>query len=264
MKVSDLTAVVLTKNEEAHIAACLDSLKWCDKVMVLDSLSADRTVEIARQHGAEVISRPFSNFADQRNAPLHLLETDWVFFVDADERVSAELAYEVKLAIQNPEVDGYWVPTRNLFLGQWLRYGGFWPDHHLRLGRKEKLHYDPRQKVHEHPVPIDRAGYLSNPLIHIAYQNLHDLLEAKARYATLLAEIHFENGLKPTYHFFAAPLLTFVDQLFIKQGYRDGWLGILLSLVWSYYAFDEYRKLWGMWRLAKQQEAYDTAERLYK
>jgi hypothetical protein len=106
-------------------------------------------------------------------------------------------------------------------------------------------------------VTIERAGYLSNPLIHLSYRTLHELTEAKARYATLLAEMHFEKGLRPTYHLFAAPLATLVEQLLVKQGYRDGRVGVLLSLVWAYYAFDEYWKLWRMWRSAKNQGTGD-------
>ena len=250
-----ITAVVLTKNEEVYIADCLDSLQWCDQVVVLDSLSSDRTVEIARQHGAQVAQRPFTNFADQRNAAIALAQSEWVLFVDADERVSSELAEEIQKAVSEPEIDGYWIPTKNNYFGQWLNYGGFWPDYHLRLARKDKFHYDPLQKVHEHPNPIEGAGHLTNPLIHLCYQNLHDLKEAKDHYATLLAEIHYEKGLKPTYHLLAAPILTFFYQYFRQQSFRDGRLGLLISLVWAYYAYEEYRRVWGFWESARQKKA---------
>ncbi len=246
-----ITAVVLTKNEEAFITDCLNGLKWCDGLIVLDSLSSDRTAEIARQLGAEVVSRPFRNFGDQRNAAIDLVKSEWIFFVDADERVTGELAQEVRLAIQDPEVDGWWIPTKNNYFGQWLSYGGFYPDYHLRLARKGKLRYDPNQKVHETPTLHGKAGYLKNPFIHICYQNLGELTAAKARYAALIAEVHFEKGVKPTYHFIAAPILTFCEQLFTKQGYRDGRIGWLIGLVWAYYAFDEYRRLGILWKAAK-------------
>lgn len=246
-QVSDLTAVVLTKNEEDYIADCLDSLKWCDEVIVLDSLSTDRTIDIARQFKAKVLLRPFKNFADQRNAAIDIVKCEWILFVDADERVSKALAQEVQEAIQDSEYDGWWIPTRNNYFGHWLNYGGFWPDYHLRLARKGKLHYDSLQKVHERPDPIKRTGYLTHPINHICYQNIHDLKEAKARYATLLAEIHFEKGVKPTYHLITAPIVTFYDQLIVKKSYRDVWVGLLISLVWAYYAFDEYRRLLILW-----------------
>jgi len=248
MKVSDLTAVVLTLNEEAYIADCLDSLKWCDKVTVLDSLSADRTVEIARQYGAEVTLRPLTDFGDQRNAALELTDSDWVLFVDADERVSPELAHEVKLAIQEPEVDGWWIPTKNYFFGRLLSHGGFYPDYHLRLSRKGKLHYDFEEKVHERPVLEGNAGYLENPLIHLCYRDIHEMVTAKNRYSALLARIHCEKGLKPTYHLITAPILTLFEQFVVLKGFKDGFLGLFISLVWSYYAFDEYRRARMLWK----------------
>ena len=252
MKVSDLTAVVLTKNEETYIADCLESLKWCHNVIVLDSLSTDRTVEITHQHGAKVILRAFKDFADHRNAALGFVDTDWVLFVDADERVSPELAHEVKLAIQEPEVDGWWIPTKNYFFGRLLSHGGFYPDYHLRLSRKGKLHYNFEEKVHERPVLQGNAGHLKNPLIHLCYRDIHEMVTAKNRYSALLARIHYQKGLKPTYHLIAAPILTFFEQLVVLKGFKDGFLGLFISLVWSYYAFDEYRRTCMLWKSTRQ------------
>ncbi|NLE74760.1 MAG: glycosyltransferase family 2 protein [Actinobacteria bacterium] len=251
---TDLTAVVLTKDEEAYIADCLKSLQWCDRVLVLDSLSADRTVEIARELGAEVVLRPFQNFADQRNAAIGLVSSEWILFVDADERVSTELAEEVRAVIRLSEFDGWWVPTKNNYFGRWLSYGGFYPDYHLRLARKARLRFDALQRVHEHPTLQGKAGYLRNPLIHLCYQSLAELRATKARYAALLAEIHFEKGTVPTYHLIAAPILTFGEQLLVKKGYKDGWLGLFISLLWGYFAFDEYRRLLLLWLAAAKRK----------
>ncbi len=242
-----ITAIILTKNEETNVADCLERLKWCDYMIVMDSLSTDSTVEIARQLGAQVIQRSFLNYADQRNAAIEIVKSDWIFFVDADERVSGELAEEVKLAIQEPEYDGWWIPTRNNYFGKWLGYGGFYPDFHLRVGRKGNYRFDPSQKVHERPLLVGNYGYLKNPIIHYSYQNLKGLKEAKARYASTLAEMHFEKGLKPTYHLLAAPIVTFFHQLVALKGYKDGRVGWLISIVWGYYAFLEYWKVWGIW-----------------
>ncbi len=141
---NDITAVILTLNEQAYLGECLDSLKWCDQVLVLDCFSTDRTVEIARQQGAHVVQRQFIDFADQRNAAINLVTTEWILFVDADERVPPELAHEVQTAIQNPAYDGWWIPRRNNFFGKWLSNGGFYPDYHLRLAKKAKYHFDPQ------------------------------------------------------------------------------------------------------------------------
>jgi glycosyltransferase involved in cell wall biosynthesis len=245
--VRDLTAVVLTWNEEDYIADCLASLKWCDRIIVLDSLSTDRTVEIARRHGAEVRSRPFSDFADQRNAALELIESAWVLFVDADERVSPQLAAEILQAIRNAELNGYWIPTHNYLLGRLLLHAGLYPDYHLRLFRKGKGHYDPAQKVHEY-VRLDGAtDYLRNPLIHISCHTWSEFIDHQKHWARLKAEVHFERGVKPSYHFIVGPTLEFLRRYVLLQGYRDGLRGLYLSYLFAYYYFVMYVHLGRLW-----------------
>ena len=155
-----LSAVVLTKNEEGHVADCLDSLKWCPEVVVLDSYSSDRTAEIARLFGARVVLRPFQNFADQRNAAIDLVSSEWIFFVDADERVSPQLAAEISAAVQNQNYAGYWIPRHNYQLGRLILHAGLYPDYVLRLFRIGAGRYDPAQKVHEQVLLDGAAGYL--------------------------------------------------------------------------------------------------------
>lgn len=245
---SSLTAVVLTLNEEAHVAACLDSLKWCDEVTVLDSLSTDRTVEIARHYGAKVILRPFRDFPDQRNAALDMVRTDWIFFVDADERVPPQLAAEVVQAIEDPEVDGYWIPTHNYQMGKLILHAGLYPDYHLRLFRKGKGRYDPTQKVHERVVLDGAAGYLENPLVHISCNSWSDFTDHQKQWARLKAQVHFERGVRPTYHYVVGPVLEFLRRYVYLRGYRDGLHGLRLSCVFAYYYFVMYVNLGKMWK----------------
>jgi glycosyltransferase involved in cell wall biosynthesis len=245
--VNELTAVVLTLNEENYISECLESLKWCQQVVVLDSLSTDRTVEIAHQMGARVVQRPFINFADQRNAGIELVDSEWIFFVDADERVTAEMAEEVSRVIKDAAYDGWWVPTKSNYFGKWMKYGGFYPDYHLRLARKGKYRFDPRQKVHEKPIVEGKVGYLKNPLIHICYQNFHELKQAAILHSKLMSEIKFEQRIRPKYHIIIAPLLVFYDQYLRKQSYKDGIVGLVLSISMAYYNFNIYRRLWLLW-----------------
>ena len=253
-RVCKISAVVITKNEEANIGDCLAGLKWCNEVIVLDSLSTDNTVEISLRHGAKVTLRPFLNFADQKNAAIELAKGEWVFLVDADERVSDELAHEVRSVIQDPSMGGWWIPRKNYYFGRLLNHGGFYPDYQLRLSRNGKLHYDPRQKVHETPLLDGNAGYLKNPLIHLCYKDIKEMISAKNKYSALLAEMHHEKGLKPTYHLIAAPILTFFHQLIKQEGYKDGFLGFFISLVWAFYAFDEYRRARILWKSASKNQ----------
>lgn len=245
---SKLTSIVLAKNEETHLGGCLDSLRWCQQVVVLDSLSTDRTVEIACQHGAEVAKRSFDNFAEQRNAAIELVTSEWVLFVDADERVSSQLAAEIQEAVENPGCDGYWIPTHNYQLGRLVLHAGLYPDYHLRLFRKAKGRYDPAQKVHERVLLDGAEGHLKNPLIHISCENWAEFINHQRHYASLKAQVHFERGVKPSYHFVAGPVLEFLRRYVILQGFRDGGHGLYLSLVFAYYTFVTYLHLAHLWK----------------
>jgi glycosyltransferase involved in cell wall biosynthesis len=166
--VDNLTAVVLTKDEETHITDCLGSLAWCGRILVLDSGSCDRTVQIARNLGADVHFRAFDNFASQRNAALAIMNSEWVLFVDADERVSAALANEIQIAIINDAFTGYWIPTHNYQNGRLILNAGLYPDYHLRLFKRDKGRYNPHQIVHETVLLEGQASHLQNPLVHIS------------------------------------------------------------------------------------------------
>src|SRR3972149_6358735 len=156
-----ISVVIITKNEEKQIHGCLESVTWADELVVLDSLSADRTVEICREYTDKVFQQPFVSFPRQRNAAKDLASGDWVFFVDADERVTPELMAEVRTAASSPEArTGYWVPRHNIIWGKWVRYGGRYPDYQLRLFRRDKAHYDEARAVHEVVILDGEAGHL--------------------------------------------------------------------------------------------------------
>jgi glycosyltransferase involved in cell wall biosynthesis len=139
---AQLAAVVLTKNVSRHIGPCIETLRFCDRVVVSDSYSEDDTVAQARAAGAEVVQRVFDNFAGQRNAAMEAVDAEWIFFVDADERIPDALAQEVRSVLARGE-NGWWVPRHNFIAGQQVRHGGFYPDYQLRLMRRDRARYDP-------------------------------------------------------------------------------------------------------------------------
>ncbi len=245
---SALTAVILTRNEEAYLADCLESLGWCDKVIVLDSFSSDGTAGVARRGGAEVVCRRFQDFAEQRNAALDLVDSEWVLFVDADERVSPQLADEIAAATHHPEADGYWIPTHNYQLGKLYLHAGLYPDYHLRLFRTRKGRFDPAQKVHERVCLDGPAATLHNPLIHISCDSWSDFRDHQRRWARLKAEVHYARGVRPSYHFVAGPALEFLRRYIYLQGFRDGLHGLFLSCVFAYYYLVMFVHLSQMWR----------------
>lgn len=234
-----LAAAILTRNEARHIAACLATLGFADQVVLSDSFSDDGTVEIARAAGATIFQRPFDNFAGQRNATLAAIDAEWVFFVDADERITPELAAEVRrVIVERPEV-GWWVPRHNFIAGHQVRHGGFYPDYQLRLLRRDRARYDPDRPVHEVVLLDGPAGYLQNPMIHYNYATWAQFHAKQRRYARMEGRILHERGIRPWPHkFVRQPLREFWRRYVTLEGYKDGWVGLkLAALLGFYYGF---------------------------
>jgi len=240
-----LSAVVLTLNEERHIAACLDSLAWADERIVLDSHSSDRTIEIAQAKGARVVQRAFANWAEQRTVAMTLASYPWVFFVDADERVTPELAAEVRQVIQSDACVGYWVPRRNYILGKLIRHAGWSPDYQPRLLKVARCRWDPARPVHELVIFDGPDGRLTNTLIHYNYENLSQFITKQERYTDIAARQLYTEGKRARLRsFIGQPVREFIRRYISLQGYRDGLHGLVLSALLAYYALRTYVKLW--------------------
>lgn len=238
-----LVAVILAKNEAAHIAECIACLRdWVELVIVWDSGSSDATCALARAAGAEVVHRPFDNFAAQRQAVLDTLTAEWVLFVDADERATPELAAEIRarLASDDPAIDGYWLPRRNFIAGQETRWGGYYPDYQLRLLRRAASHYG--RAVHEIATVQGQTALLQSPLIHYNYRDWAHFHAKQVDYARFEAHLLAERGIRPRPHnFVLQPLREFRRRYITLRGYRDGAHGLRLAawLAW-YYGFMPY------------------------
>ncbi|MER3398075.1 MAG: glycosyltransferase family 2 protein [Chloroflexota bacterium] len=238
-----VTAVVLTLNEAEHLPGCLKSLGWADAILVVDSGSTDRTPEVAAEFGTRLVTRSFTNFADQRNWALGLVTTPWVFFVDADERVPPALAEEIQRATAGPCV-GYWIPRQNLILGRWVRGGGWWPDYQLRLFKTDRGRYDPAWPVHEVLQIEGPVGRLENPLVHLNYSTVGEIFAKQRRYARLEALRLYRQGVRPRPHrFFTFPLREFHRRFLRLRGYRDGWVGLVLAAALAWQAVIVLREL---------------------
>lgn len=204
-----VSALVPVKNEEANIAACLDSLRWADEVFVVDSQSADATARLAAQAGAHVVEFHYQGADKKKNWSLANLpfRNEWVFIVDADERVPPELAEEIGAAIRQPGAPaGYYINRRLIFLGRWIRHGGWYPSWNLRLfrhrlGRYEKVAVESPHvgdnEVHEHVVLEGRAGYLHHDLLHHDYKSLFHYIERHNRYSDWDSAVYLELRRRP-------------------------------------------------------------------
>lgn len=232
----ELAAVVLTKNVAGHIGPCLATLGFADLVVVSDSFSDDGTADLARQAGAHVIQRQFDNFAGQRNAALDAVNAEWVFFVDADERIPAELAAEVRRVIRERPEAGWWVPRHNFIVGRQVRHGGFYPDRQLRLLCRDRARYDPARPVHEVVLLDGDSANLEHCMIHYNYDDWAQFHAKQRRYAALEGRILRERGVKPWPHkFITQPFREFRRRYITLQGYKDGWIGFKLACLLAFY-----------------------------
>lgn len=241
----ELTAIILTLNEAAHIADCVASLSWCDRVVVFDALSRDNTVALAQAAGAEVHQSPFSNYAQQRNAALTTIHTDWVFFVDADERATPALGEEVRQVIGSRDEAGWYVPRHNYIFGRLTRGAGWYPDYQLRLFRHGAVRYE--RPVHEIALVDGTVGYLKKPLLHHNYHSPAQFHQKQRRYTQYDATILHQSGIKARFYTpWSQALRHFWWRFVTLKGYQDRWHGLRLSLYMAYYEWLKYRQLGGL------------------
>lgn len=245
LKRRKVSATIITLNEEADIGDCLDSVAWADEIVVVDSGSSDRTVEIAKKYTEKVFTRPWPGYAAQKNWAVAQASHDWIFSLDADERVPPALQAEIKEWMsQEASSPGYYVARKNFFLGRWIRHAGWSPDHTLRLFDRKRGKFGERM-VHE-AVRIDGTpAYLRNPIEHHTYRSLADYHERAGRYAALAAEEMARSGRQAHLSdLLVRPFWTFCKMYLFQQGFREGIHGFLLSALYGYYTFLKYAKLW--------------------
>lgn len=245
-----LAAVILTKDEVAHITDCIAAVQpWVDQVVVFDSGVSEEVCTLAEAAGAKVYRRPFDNFAAQRQAALDWVDADWVLFVDADERVTPALGAELTMAIHQHTINGYWIPRRNFIVGHEMRHGGYYPDSQLRLLRRRTAQYDTARKVHELVDVGGAEGYLTQPFIHYNYASWSQFHDKQRFYAAYEARILAGRGIRPRPHnFVLQPLREFRRRYITMEGWKDGVPGLRLALLLAwYYGFVPY------WLLATER-----------
>ena len=249
-----ISVAIVAMDEEANIARTLASVSWADEIVLVDSGSKDRTCDIARDHGARVVVEPWRGYVAQKQYALDLCTQDWVLLLDADEEVSAGLAEEIRAAIADPKaVSGYWLPRQNLFLGRWMRHGGFYPDPKLRLFRRGQgfgTGHDPHDRCELKPEIAQRSHQFKHALIHYTYPNLTLYLGHMNRYSSLGAKLAVAKGHRrfSFNNIVLRPLATFVYNYFFRLGFLDGREGLLLHLYHAGYVSWKYSKAWELAR----------------
>jgi len=240
-----LSVVVVTRNEEDRLRACLESVAWADQIVVVDAESDDKTVTIAREFTDHVVVRPWPGYAAQKNVAIEMATGEWVLSLDADEVVSTELTAEIRrvLAADGP-ADGYAVPRRNIFWGRWVRHGGLYPDWQLRLFRRGRGRFIERA-VHESVRVDGRVERLAGHLEHRSYRDVGDFLARADRYAALAAADAVAQGRRARARdFVLRPLGRFLSMYVLYRGFLDGWRGFLLASLYAYYVLIRAVKIW--------------------
>jgi glycosyltransferase involved in cell wall biosynthesis len=243
--VAPLSVTIITRNEASHIAAALESVSWADETIVVDAESHDDTVEIARRLAGRVLVRPWTGYGDQKNFAAGLARHDWILSIDADERVTPELAKDIQRTVSaSPGARGYKLSRVTFHLGRWIRSTDWYPDYQLRLYDRRHARWNDRL-VHE-SVTVDGAvGRLAGELHHFAYRDLSHHLATIDRYTSLAARQMQGQGRHVTVvDLLLHPPFAFLRNYVLRFGIRDGLPGLIVSMLNSYYVMLKFAKLW--------------------
>lgn len=239
-----VSVVVVTHNEERNIEDALRSAAGFSEIIVVDSFSTDRTVEICRKYTDRIYQHEWPGYAKQKQRAVDYAAGPWVLILDADERITGELREEIAAVIERTTEDGFSLQRRNFFLGRWIRHSGWWPDSIVRLFRKEKGALEERE-VHEKVVVRGSVGNLSGCLEHYTYRTISDYVRKMDSYSTLAAqEIRRRSGRPGILSLAVRPCFTFFRMYVLRRGFLDGMHGVLLAVLYGYYTFLKYAKAW--------------------
>jgi len=243
-----VTAIIPCKNEAHNIEAVLQSVSWCSEIMVVDSFSADSTVELAKKYTSRIIESEYINSASQKNRAIPLAQSEWILLVDADERVTEELKEEIQkiLSADSIEYDAFWIYRKNFFLGQEIKYSGWQRDKVIRLFKRDCCRYEEKE-VHAEIVTSGKVGKLKSKLLHNTYKNIFHYLEKWDRYSTWGANEAAKKAVEPNlFHFIIKPCFRFFKHYVIDLGFLDGYAGLIICSLAAKGVFIRYVKLYAM------------------
>lgn len=252
----DISVIMIVRNEEEQLRECLETASWADEIVIIDQSSTDSTVKIANEFTDKVfITEPKGYCEPDRNLAIEKASGRWIFYIDADERVSPELRNEI-LSIVESDVPcpAYYVKRKNYFLGKWIKTCGWYPAPVLRLFKKGEIVFP--EEIHQVPLHKEEYGCLENDLLHYSYNSLEEYFEKFNRYTTELAKEEFEKGVKARGLKFITglimrPIYNFFLRFIYLGGFKDGFRGFFLSVSSTLTAFVSKAKLWEIWQRQK-------------
>lgn len=256
-----LSVIIITKNEGANIQACLDSVAFADEIVVVDSGSTDDTVDIARKAGAVVIQTDWPGFGPQKNRALDAATGEWVLSIDADERITPELADEIRATVRNPAADAYDISRRSWYCGRFIEHSGWAPDYVTRLFRRGTARFSDHI-VHERLLPDGAVKRLNGLMLHYSFLDFSQVLQKVDSYSTLSARQAYEKGRRATVldallHGFWA----FIRTYFFRLGLLDGAHGLALAVSNAEGSYYRYLKIWQLEQQARRKASGDAKER---
>ena len=249
-----LSVYMITYNNEETIERALKSVTWANEIVIVDSFSNDRTVEIGRKFTDKLFQRKWPGHRDQYQYAADLTTHEWIMFVDADEEVSPELTEEIREALGKKagEVDGFFVYRRTFYLGRWIRYGGWYPDGEIRLYRRNKGRWE--GGLHARVVVNGKVQPLKNLYHHYTYRDISDQIQTIDKYSTIAAnDLVTSTRLFILIHLLLNPIFRFVKDYILKLGFLDGIPGLVIAVSTAYYAFIKYAKLWERYLSTKER-----------
>ena len=257
VKRQTISCAIVVFNEERNIAECLETAKWMDEIVVVDAFSTDRTKEICGQFTDKIYQRPWRGFGDQKNFGINQAANDWVFILDADERITPELRQEIEYVLASKDKDipvAYSVPRRNFYFGKWVKTAGCYPDRQLRLFRKGIGQLND-EEPHNKFVFEGKAGLLASPLDHYTERTIEDHFRKFRNFTTLAARERRKRKKTVSWADLTfRPLFTFNKYFIARKGFQDGMHGFLICVFASMYTFVKYAKLWESLRTSNREE----------
>jgi len=251
-----LSVAIITLNEEANLSRTLKSVLFADEIVIVDSGSTDRTLEIAASFKATLFLEPWRGFAEQKNFAIEQCKGEWILSLDADEALTPELQAEMRALLSaGPAADAYLLRRRNIFLGRWIRHGGYYPDAKLRLFRRYSANFAPSARftgrpVHEAIAIQGTLETLRHDIVHYAYPTVEDYIEHLNHYSTLGSQTLFDHGetgqsaMSFAGNVLFCPILTFFRDYIFRAGFLDGREGLLLHLYHAIYTSWQHAKAW--------------------
>lgn len=257
-----LSVVVIVKDEESRIKACLESVKWADEIVIVDDGSRDRTLEVANNYTDKIIKTNLSDFASRRNLGMKEAKGDWVLFVDADERVTTSLKEEIEVMITFSEFSAYAISRRNIIFGTEVKYGPFWPDWVVRLLKKADFD-NWVGKVHEYPKFTGKLGYSKNSLLHLTHRNVDQIVLKSLEWSKIDAKLRLEaNHPKMSgWRFLRIFITEIFNQGILRKGFFSGTVSMMDSILQAFSMYITYVRLWELQQSKTRDKVYEEIDK---